>query len=86
MTSQEAFKAIQNAHILVRYEPKDDKFPREQFVINEDVTVLVEVLPQEDGTNRYQAVHYESEMVGTRGRITPNPVAAAREAVALAYA
>ena len=88
MTIQEAVSAIQAAGITATYNPADDESVDDQIILNFNPDICVQIGATRNGL-RFCATFADGigdDWGVTFGRETKDPVAAAREAVALALA
>lgn len=88
MTIKQALEAIRAAGISARFDPSDDEQCDDQFVLNASADIVVQICATRNGLE-FCAVFYDGEgddWGATHGQSTRDPVAAAREAIALALA
>lgn len=89
MNIRSAFAAIQQAGIKARFvASQDPEMEDDEFVLNDNDNICVQISATRDGL-RFSASFADGEGDDwgvTHGRMTKDPVAAAREAIALALA
>lgn len=88
MSIAEAIYLITKGGIQAKFVPTDDEACDDSIMLNGNENIAVQVMATRDGL-RFCAAFYEGEgddFCVTHGQVTKDPVAAAREAVALALA